>query len=46
MNRYTVSEVAVYVDRGYIQAGSFLGAVPLLIWSSENKICYTENIFR
>jgi hypothetical protein len=45
MSRYTVSEVAVYVNRSYRQDGSFLGAVSLLFWSSENNIWYTDNIF-
>lgn len=45
MSRYTVSEVAVYVNRSYRHADSSLGAVSLLFWSSENNICYTDNIF-
>jgi hypothetical protein len=45
MSRYTVSEVAVYVNRCYKHAGSFLGAVSSLFWSSEYNISYTDNIF-
>jgi hypothetical protein len=45
MSRYTVSDAAVYVNRSYRQAASFLGAISLLFWSSENNFSYTDNIF-
>ena len=45
MSIYTVSELAMYVNRSYRHAGSSLGAVSLLFWVSGNKIFYTDNIF-